>query len=69
MSLAEGIGAERLFAIFTQGRLRCPQHKKYRNAGFNLLRIKKDVTILYTVIGLRGKGVNARMPLQIAPKP
>ena len=61
---------EQTFTIFTQGRLHCPQHqKRYRIAGFNLIRIMAGCPILYTVIGLRGKGVNAHMPLWIAPKP
>jgi len=41
----------------------------HRIAGFILIRTLLLFKKAGTVIGLHGKGVNARMPLQIAPKP
>jgi hypothetical protein len=67
-----------LSTIPTQGRLLCSQRKKHRKTGLILSRtlipvlIPKGILNTWkptTIVGLHGKGVNARMPLQIAPKP
>ena len=67
-----------LSTIFTQGRLHCSQHRKIPPNRFNPCSwltcstsffINRHAGFSSKSQGLHGRGVNACMPLQIAPKP
>lgn len=73
-SLAKEAMPEPLSFISTQGRLLCPQRHKvpqgrFTPAPYTIPSAKAPSRGRSTHAGLHGKGVNARMPLRIAPKP